>query len=609
MRPKANLVGIRVFRVATRLMRSDSKRKLLLLLPIQIFLNALDVVAILLIGSLTVAGLDFSKTGRANFPQQFGYIPKFEDLSFYTKFIGVSAVSLFLLLTRTLLNIYLNRKVMQFIARQAAEASNQLTRKLFQSGPEFALTLNQQSVIYSLTIGVDNVFLNFYSGFIILCAEIVLAIVLFSSVLFYDFSLGILILLVFGCMFFVINRVTVKSLSKMGREYSDIIITNNTEIRDALSVIREITLRGECDFGPDYTRENRSKSLNVRAKMLYLPMLSRYLFELVIVLGSAIVVAIQLITSSVDSAIASFVIFLAASSRILPAVMRAQGALMTMRQSEGMSESTIDLIERIDELRIGNKVKADAIKKLVFKPVIELTNVSYSYPGSSFDSVSEVSCLIKEGQLVAIVGDSGAGKTTLMDLIIGMLSPKEGRITISGLEPREAISAWPGLVSYVPQDFHLMDTSIYSNVSLKKLGTESSRKRVREVLDEVELGDFLTSNEEFIERKLSNNGFMLSGGQNQRLAIARALYTDPRLILLDEATSLLDSATEKLLADAIYTNRGSNTVIVIAHRLSTVLRADIVMYMEKGRVIASGSFDQVRKTIPRFDQQAKILNL
>jgi ABC-type multidrug transport system fused ATPase/permease subunit len=216
---------------------------------------------------------------------------------------------------------------------------------------------------------------------------------------------------------------------------------------------------------------------------------------------------------------------------------------------------------------------------------------------------------ISAGKFVAIVGSSGAGKTTLIDTLLGVLEPNTGLIKISELSPKESITKWPGAISYVPQDINIFDGTIRTNVALgypKELATD---EMVWEAVNFAELGDVVNELPNGIDTEIGERGIKLSGGQRQRLGIARALFSKPQLLVLDEATSSLDSETELRISKAIQNLKGKVTVVIIAHRLSTVRKADHVYYLEDGKIKAFGSFEEVRKISPEFDKQAKLLGL
>jgi ABC-type multidrug transport system fused ATPase/permease subunit len=248
-------------------------------------------------------------------------------------------------------------------------------------------------------------------------------------------------------------------------------------------------------------------------------------------------------------------------------------------------------------------------------PILDVQNVSKSFTlhnidGRTVTALEDASFVVYPGEHVSLAGSSGAGKSTLADLILGVLDTNSGSILVSGLKPIDAVAKWPGAISYVPQDVSIISGTIIQNVTLNAFTTDSfNEEKLWRVLEMSQLDKFIKKLPDGLMTLVGEKGAKLSGGQRQRLGIARALYTDPKLIILDEATSALDSETENDINLAIQNLRGSVTLIIIAHRLATVRNADKVCYFNNGTLEAVGAFDQVRKKIPDFDNQARLLGL
>ena len=240
---------------------------------------------------------------------------------------------------------------------------------------------------------------------------------------------------------------------------------------------------------------------------------------------------------------------------------------------------------------------------------IHLKNVTISYPGNDAPAIMNVSLSVPPGKSIAFVGPSGAGKTTIVDVLLGVLIPDQGSVQISGLPPQLAVAKWPGAVSYVPQDVVIAAGSIRDNVALGYPLSEATEDLITSALKIAQLEKFIETLPDGIETQVGERGTKISGGQRQRLGIARAMFTRPHMLVLDEATSSLDGETEADISEAIHSLRGATTVVMIAHRLSTVRNADIVVYMDKGEIIATGTFNEVRDSVPDFDRQAKLMSL
>jgi ABC-type multidrug transport system fused ATPase/permease subunit len=283
-------------------------------------------------------------------------------------------------------------------------------------------------------------------------------------------------------------------------------------------------------------------------------------------------------------------------------VLRIQQGSIQIRGSLGAAMPTLDLIKMLgDSPMIENIDDTLDILHTGFKASISLSNVTLTYPDSSSPAISEINLVIEPGTSVAIVGTSGAGKTTIIDTVLGVLSPDSGQVLISNLPPIEAIAKWPGAISYVPQKIYISPGTIKQNISLGYPDELLTDELAWDFLRLVRLDEFINRSPEGLNTHLEEDGQKISGGQRQRLGIARALFTRPQILVLDEATNALDSKTEFEISESIKTLSGKVTVLVIAHRLSTIRSMDKILYLEDGKVLAFGSFNDVSTKSSSFN--------
>jgi ABC-type multidrug transport system fused ATPase/permease subunit len=300
---------------------------------------------------------------------------------------------------------------------------------------------------------------------------------------------------------------------------------------------------------------------------------------------------------------------------MIPSLLRLQGAVVTIRAATGLGQRTFDLV---DDLEAGPEVATEPQPFAVdvgettpmagadLVPSIRLQDVSYSYPGGGREVVRGISLDVNPGSSLALVGESGAGKSTIADLILGILEPHQGSVRIGGVAPAEAISRWPGAVGYVPQQVTMIRGSVRDNVALGVAPAEVDDAAVWRALDAVHLSPFLREHRQGLDTEVGERGARFSGGQMQRIGIARALYSTPRLLLLDEATSALDAESEHAISEILRGLNGEVTVVVIAHRLATVRSCERVAYLQGGQLVGVGTFSEVRASVAEFDRQVRL---
>jgi ABC-type multidrug transport system fused ATPase/permease subunit len=601
------IVNRRVLDQAFLLLPPGTKKKLGLLIGFQILTSVLDLIALYFLGTLASVGILYIQNQPATFPSSLTTILSLDGASFTSQFVSISTLVIVIFITKTLLAILGNRRILIFLGNRAASASSSMVSKLLASKPDYILRKKSQELLYSVTAGIDNLILNYVSAACVLLTETLFLVVIIAGVVALSPSAGVIALIVFGLSTLFISRLTSRSGKSLSEKSARLGVQYNERLLETLSVYRELLLRSDLGKASIETQSIRALTLRMRAQLIFLPTLSKYLFEFSIVIGGALVGISQILFEDSNGAIASVVIFVVASTRILPSLIRAQNSFLTMKKSEGGAQVTLDVILEIDELleKVDENTHLEIRSK--FFPSVNVENLTFLYPGTDNTILKEINFSIKAGQFVAIVGQSGAGKSTLVDLLLGMYQPTSGSIMVSGVSPREAVNTWPGMISYVPQDISIIDGSIAKNIALQNSGQQENR--IRTSLESAHLLNDVMAMGNKLNEVVGERGTRLSGGQRQRLGIARALYTNPEMIIFDEATSSLDPITEKSVTEAIYNKKNGVTLIVIAHRLSTVRHADLVILLDQGKLIAKGTFDEVRSLAPKFDEQAKLVNL
>ena len=572
------------------------------------FLDLLGVAAIGILGALSVSGIQSGTPGnRVNSALQTLQISEF---SFQTQVAIIGLCAAALLIGRTVISIFFTRRTLFFLSRRGAQISSDLVSKLLSQSLLSIQSRSNQQTIYSVTYGVSSITLGILGTTVLLMADGSLLIVMSIGLFAVDPTVAAGTFLVFALVGFQMYRLMNVRAKVLGKKNWELSVKGDEKVVEAMNSYRELVVRNRRSYYAREISKTRFELADVLAEIQFMPNISKYVIESTVILGALLISAAQFSLQDSKHAVATLAVFLAAGTRVAPAVMRMQQGAITIKNSIGSAEPTLELIETLAEVDGTPEVKDSFdLNHEDFDSNIKITDLFFTYPGSSNPALSGMNLDVTRGQSVAIVGPSGAGKTTFVDLLLGVLNPDSGSIKISGVTPLAAITKWAGAMAYVPQDVVISNGSIRENIALGFPSSIGTDELVNKALDIAHLRDFAYGLEDGIDTQVGERGTKISGGQRQRLGIARAMFTNPKLLVLDEATSSLDGLTEAAISEAVLGLKGSVTVIMIAHRLSTVRNADLVVYMESGRIIATGTFEEVRSQVPDFDNQAKLMGL
>jgi ATP-binding cassette subfamily C protein len=573
------------------------------------FLDLLGVAIVGIIGSLAVNGIQSKAPGTriSEILQNLGL----GGFTFQTQVAILGSGAAVVLVSRTLISMYFSKKIFHFLARRAAITSNRLVSSLLNSPLRKILARSKQETIYSVTEGVNMMMLNIVGTVVGLTSDLFLLIILSIGLFVVNPFIAFATFLTFGTVGLLLYFSVNKKVNRLGNSNAQLTVFSSEKISDALTNYKELYIRDKRDYYSKIINESRQEIAWNSAELSYIPNLGKYLIETTMVIGAIFICAFQFYFADATHAISVLSVFLAAGSRIAPAILRVQSGAIAIKGSYGGASKTLALIKELT--REPDQIDIERIIALrergTFKAEAKIENLEFSYGDDENRVLRNVNLNITEGETIAIVGPSGAGKSTLVDILLGLYRPTSGQIELSGVAPNVAIKTWPGLVAYVPQSVFLITGTISENVALGYAAKEIDYDRVDECIKVAQLDDYVNALPDRLETHVGESALRMSGGQLQRLGIARALYTRPKMLVMDEATSSLDGKTELDVSEAILELRGKITIVLIAHRLSTVLKADRIVYLENGEILSIGNFEQVKEEIPEFAQQAKLIGL
>ena len=596
---------------STKVLSPGDRKKIYLVTLVQILMGFVDlagVAAIGMLGALAVNGIQSKGPGIR--VSKVLHILGLGAESFQTQAAALGILATLLLVARTILSIIFTRRTLLFLSHKAAKASGSLISKLLSQSLLEVQSRTSQQTLFAVTNGVSVVMLGVIGTSIQILADISLLVILSVGLFVVDVTLAVGTVFLFGIIGYVLYRLLNVRAQTLGSKNTQLSIASNEKILEVLNSYRESVVHNRRDYYAREIGEIRYKLGKVNAENAFIPYIGKYVIESSLVFGGLLLSAFQFVSQDAAHAVATLTIFLATGSRIAPAALRLQQGAVSIKGSLASAKPTLDLMKNLENVELSSPSDiAPDVEHIGFNPTVEMSDVVFKYPNAEAAILQNESFSIKAGNSVAIVGSTGAGKSTAVDVILGLLNPESGSILISGLKPEEAVIKWPGAISYVPQDVVISNGTIRENVALGFNSKYVNEELVWDAIKAAQLDDYVNSLPEALGTQVGERGTRMSGGQRQRLGIARALFTRPKLLVLDEATSALDGETELAISQAIQRLRGNVTVIMIAHRLSTVRNADSIIYMDKGKVISIGTFDEVRVNVPNFDRQAKLMGL
>jgi ABC-type multidrug transport system fused ATPase/permease subunit len=588
-----------------------TKIKLVIAQLLQTSLAFLDFVGVIIIGvmsSLAISGVSNGYVG--NRVAKVLSVLGIEDSSLQTQVTVLGVIAACFLAGKTILSYFVTRRTLLFLSFQSARYSEILVREMLSRKLSSIQEESIQNSIYSVTGGARALSVGVVGGWFNLSGDVLLLLVLGGGLFFLDSTLTLIILVFYGLVALVLHQLVAKKLTNLGDKQAEISVAIGERISEIYLSFREIFVKNRRNFYSNYISKAGFESASNGALIGLTSMMSKFVFELAFVCGSLLVAGYAFANRPINSAVGILAIFLASSTRIVPALLRIQQGLASIRLQTGYARPTIVFMEKVEKIKLlENTSSPFSYVHAGFDPSIQINNLSFSFRSDSNWSLQIDELQVAAGEFIAIVGSSGAGKTTLVDLILGLREPTGGEIKISGFRPDDVIKKFPGSIAYMPQDIAIFPGSIRRNLCIGFEEDEIDEELLWEALTKASLDNFVRNLPDQLETQVAERGTRLSGGQRQRLGLARAFVSRPKLIILDEATSMLDAEVESAISESIRALKGSTTLLVIAHRLSTVRSCDRLYFLKEGTVAGSGDFMSLKEKLPDFAKQASLLGL
>ena len=469
----------------------------------------------------------------------------------------------------------------RFVFNNMFATQQRLLRSYLSRPYEYFLSVNSGEVLRVISNDTSSTF-SLLTSLLSLCAELTVSFILIATIFFIapGITIGMAVLLIVSTL--LILNVLRPILRKAGLASQEASKWMNQWLLQSIQGIKEVKIMRKEGF----FEKNFEKSGLVSVKMNYrnnvLGMVPRFMIEAVAMSSFFIVVAMLIYRGSPLEAIVPMLSSVAiAAIRLLPSVNRISQSMAQMAFGEPMLDKMIENMTEVASFQDVGESEPEAGEKTEgFRSSVELSDIEYRYPSGEFDVLSHAGMKIGKGQSVGIVGASGAGKTTAVDILLGLLKPQNGQVLVDGTDIRLDMNGWLSQIGYIPQVIFMLDGSIRDNVAFGVDADKVDDAAVWTALKEAALDEFVRGLPDGLDTQLGERGVRLSGGQRQRVGIARALYNNPEILFFDEATSALDNETEAAIMESINHLHGTKTMIIIAHRLTTIENCDIVYRVE-----------------------------
>lgn len=580
-----------------------------LLVSARVLVQLLDVFGLLAVGFF-VSALGNSALGSDR--EFLGYqLP-----SFLRNDIQLIAVAiLFFFLLKSILAVSLLRKTTVFLAQLEANYSSKMARHLFSGGLERLNRFSPGEQMFIASQSSQIAFGNMLFSGATLVVESSLFVFIFVTFLAIDWSTALVAAGYFLVLLVLFQTLISARVGRLGERMAKNAVRVNDSVVDLGSAFKEIAVYEKTEeFVSRFVKARTELSLD-RGIHKFVMGTPRYLAEVALILGVVGLLAWKMSVQAPVDALAVSGVFLAGGLRLIGALLPIQNSLTDIRANRNQAQVAQEVIAEVNRDAISSfevaekETEAKNQFRLERDETFSCNGASFRYPNAAAPALENVSLVVKRGEFVALIGPSGAGKTTLANLLLGLHQPESGLVTFMGVSPTQARRIRPGAIGYVPQNPGLVSGTLATNVALENNSSKIDRPKVIASLEQANLGSLIAALPEGIDTSIGKQKSSLSGGQIQRLGIARALYSNPEAIILDEATSALDAESEAQIMSTLDRLRGEVSLVVIAHRLATVKNADRVILFENGRIAEQGSFDEVRRASPTLENYVRLMEI
>jgi len=523
-------------------------------------------------------------------------------------FLFYSGIAVLLALTlSTVISMYTIWKLSLYASRVGTEIADRLYTHYMQQDWLFHSSGSSAYLTKQVSSEAPRVTDQIIQPLMYMNAKAVLAVFISIGILIYNPIIAIGGLLIFACAYIVLYRIVRKQLQVNGESMSLISTERFRLMNEGFGGIKDVLLLNRhYDFVQRFQTSGQAFAY-ARGTNIAISQVPRYFMELMAfgAMISLVLILIKLHQGNLGAVLPVLAVYALAAFKLLPALQQIYGSASQIKGSAAAFEAIKDdLAESLNSNQCTNEKNLG--KHVLVRKQISLNNISFTFPGKTSPAVNKLSMIIPVNSVIGVVGASGSGKSTTIDILLGLLTPQHGTLNIDdNCITSENKRQWQNTLGFVPQSIFLSEGNIAENVAFGLPAKDIDLKKVNKALELANLTDLINQLPLGLDTKVGERGIQLSGGQRQRIGIARALYHEADVLVFDEATSALDGITEKIVMEAIHNFSGKKTIIMIAHRLKTVKNCSTIFMMEEGQIVAQGTYSQLIESNSKFREMAE----
>ena len=564
------------------LLNRSQKIEMLSIFILMFILMFIEVISIGLI--IPIATL-FSRPELVyNSPYLSGIINYLQTPSPIILFLYATCLFLSVVIVKSIVTIFILWRQSKFSFKLMKNFSQKIFSKYLNNSWEFHLQNNSSVLLRNITDETSLFTQTFLLSLMVFVNQIITIIGIFIFILYIEPFGSIIVFLVLFFVAATYQLITRKFISNWGQVRQDTYGERNMAITQGLSGIKEIKLMKKESYFLNQFIEPNKKAADIQVRLHTLSSVPKNLLETISAIGLVLLTFIIIYQDKdIDFILPILALFVAAAFRILPSINQILSAL----QSVIYSYPSLKIIKNDLLYSSVKKINSDIKSEITFAKELELRDVSYNYPKTKKASLHSINFKMLVNTTVGIIGQSGAGKSTLVDIVLGLLKPTSGEVLVDGINIEKNIDSWQITLGYVPQTMYMIDESILKNIALGVPQEKIDYNKITEVIEAADIKYFIQNLPNGLNTNVGEKGVKLSGGQRQRIGIARALYTNPNVLILDEFTSSLDIETEKKIMDSINNMKKKITIIIISHRHSVLEGCNKIIRIQDGKLIST----------------------